>query len=49
MDAINNKCIIEASLRQAEQKLTKLNVALSKIDDNDFGFCIQRKQFLRVD
>ncbi|WP_420581732.1 TraR/DksA family transcriptional regulator [Reichenbachiella sp.] len=41
MDAINNKSINEASLRKAEEKLSKLKVALSKIDDKDFGICVR--------
>ncbi|PHR71021.1 MAG: TraR/DksA family transcriptional regulator [Lutibacter sp.] len=39
MDAINNKSVNEASLRQVEQKLSTLKIALSKIDENDFGIC----------
>ncbi len=39
MDAINNKTVNEAALRKAEQKLTNLKVALSNINDPDFGFC----------
>ena len=41
MDAINNKSINEASLRQSQNKLKKLKNALSKIDDKDFGICIR--------
>ena len=44
MDAINNKTINEASLRQAENKLKTLKIVLSKIDDNDFGICLKCKQ-----
>ena len=43
MDAINNKSIIEALLRESEQKLTKLKVALIKIEEQGFGICIQCK------
>ena len=39
MDAINNKSVAEASLRSTRQKLGKLNVALTKIDHEDFGNC----------
>ena len=39
MDAINNKSVMEAALRNKKQKLTKLRVALSKIDKDDFGIC----------
>ena len=43
MDAINNKSVNEAALRKAETKLNNLEVALSKVDDNDFGICIKCK------
>ena len=39
MDAINNKSINDVALQNAELKLNNLNVALSKIDDFDFGIC----------
>lgn len=39
MDAINNKSVNEASLRQSENKLMQLEAALSKIDQSDFGIC----------
>lgn len=41
MDAINNKSVVEAALRKSKEKLEKLNSALSKIDDDDFGLCIR--------
>ena len=43
MDAINNKSVNEAALRKAEQKLSNLKVALTKIDDSDFGICVRCK------
>ena len=39
MDAINNKSVAEAALRSSSQKLSKLRVALSKLDQPDFGIC----------
>ncbi|WP_299337829.1 TraR/DksA C4-type zinc finger protein [uncultured Psychroserpens sp.] len=48
MDAINNKSVNEASLRQAEQKLINLNRVLSKIDDDDFGICLKCKQSIPI-
>lgn len=48
MDAINNKTINEASLRQAEAKLNKLKIVLNKIDDPDFGLCLKCKQPIPV-
>lgn len=44
MDAINNKTINEASLRQAESKLSTLKIVLSNINDDDFGVCLKCKQ-----
>ena len=48
MDAINNKSVNEASLRQAEVKLGNLKRVLSKIDDDDFGICLKCKQPIPV-
>jgi len=39
MDAINNKSVVEASLRKAEEKLIGLNHVLDTLGDNDFGLC----------
>ena len=39
MDAINNKSITMAALRQAEEKLIKLNYVLSQIHKKGFGEC----------
>ena len=44
MDAINNKSISEAALRQAEEKLSKLKYVLTKIDEDDFGLCAKCKK-----
>lgn len=44
MDAINNKSITESALRQAEEKLIKLNQALDKVGSKDFGICVKCKQ-----
>ena len=41
MDAINNKSVVEAALRKAIVKLNNLNLALSKINDDDFGLCVR--------
>jgi len=40
MDAINNKSVNEAALRQSELKLKKLKDALGQINDADFGLCL---------
>lgn len=39
MDAINNKTINESALRKSEEKLRKLEYALTQVDDKDFGKC----------
>lgn len=44
MDAINNKSVAEAALRQAESKLKNLQIVLDSIDDNDFGTCMKCKK-----
>ena len=44
MDAINNKSVVEAALRKQNDKLYKLNLALSKINDEDFGICLSCKK-----
>lgn len=39
MDAINNKSINDLGLRKQENKLRKLEIALSKIELENFGVC----------
>ena len=39
MDAINNKSVAEAALREAEDKLNKLKYMLNQVGKEDFGFC----------
>lgn len=41
MDAINNKSVTEASLRQAQEKLKNLHRVLSRVGSQEFGICIQ--------
>jgi DnaK suppressor protein len=41
MDAINNKSVTEASLRQSEEKLRNLKRVLSKVGTKEFGICIK--------
>jgi len=43
MDAINNKSVTEASLRQAEHKLQCLERVLSMYGTPEFGRCIKCK------
>jgi DnaK suppressor protein len=44
MDAINNKSINDVALQKAELKLNNLKVALTNINDLDFGLCRTCKQ-----
>ena len=44
MDAINNRSVNQAALTNAETKLNNLKVALTKIDDADFGICFRCKK-----
>jgi len=39
MDAINNRSVNEAALRQSQQKRRNLETAMSKLDDDRFGLC----------
>ncbi|MFW6020319.1 MAG: TraR/DksA family transcriptional regulator, partial [Bacteroidales bacterium] len=39
MDAINNKSVNEAALRNAEDQLLKIKHTLNSVDDEDFGLC----------
>jgi len=41
MDAINNKSVSDAALRQAEEKLRKLEYVLQKLGTKDFGICVK--------
>jgi DnaK suppressor protein len=41
MDAINNKSVTEAALRQSEEKLLDLQRVLSRINEKDFGLCLK--------
>jgi len=43
MDAINNKSVNEAALRQAEVKMNKLQLALKKLETSNFGICTNCK------
>ena len=43
MDAINNKSVVEAALREAEEKLVKLLDIQKKITQKDFGSCSKCK------
>lgn len=44
MDAINNKSVVEASLRNRKKKLSRLQLSLSKVYKPGFGLCISCKR-----
>ena len=44
MDAINNKSVVEAALREAKNKIQQLKVMQTKITDADFGSCVKCKK-----
>ena len=48
MDAINNKSVNEASLRQAEIKLGNLKRVLDRFGTEDFGICLKCKKSIPV-
>jgi len=41
MDAINNKSVTEAALRQAKEKLKKLKFAQTLVDKPGYGQCVK--------
>jgi len=43
MDAINNKSVVEAALRQAREKLKKLEFVITRLGKEDFGICAKCK------
>ena len=44
MDAINNKSVVEANLRQAENKLRNLKRVFSQLGSKEYGICLKCKQ-----
>ena len=44
MDAINNKSVVEAALRELTKKMQQLKVMQNKINDTDFGICNKCKK-----
>ena len=44
MDAINNKSIVEAALREAVHKFNQLKIIEKKIEESDFGICLNCKK-----
>ena len=48
MDAINNKSVMEAALRKAEDKLNKLKLVEDSLDDENFGLCLRCKSKIPI-
>ena len=48
MDAINNKSVLEAALRKAENKLKNLKTVQKEIRNVDFGVCIRCKKDIPI-
>tara|TARA_B100000900_G_C20536716_1_gene698713 strand:+ start:781 stop:1116 length:336 start_codon:yes stop_codon:yes gene_type:complete len=48
MDAINNKSVNDAALRNAINKLALLESALQRINHEDFGLCIRCKNEIPI-
>ena len=44
MDAINNKSVVEAALREAKKKMQQLRMMGKKINAIDFGICLGCQQ-----
>ena len=40
MEALNDRAVSEASLNAARTKLSRLETALGKVDQPDFGLCV---------
>ena len=47
MDAINNKSVAEAALRTQRRKLKNLNIALTRVYDEEFGKCAKCKRAIQ--
>ena len=48
MDAINNKSVVEAALRESKKKLSDLKFIEGLIHKDDFGICISCKQSIPI-
>ncbi len=48
MDAINNRSVLEAALRKAEEKLKNLRNVEAKMEEPDFGICVKCKNEIPI-
>ena len=44
MDAINNKSVVEAALREAKNKMQQLQIMQKRITEPDFDVCVKCKK-----
>lgn len=49
MDAINNKSIYDASMRNTRQRLEQLKQVFKLTDDADFGICTKCRQSIPIE
>jgi len=47
MDAINNKGVSDAALRNAKRQLNSLQLALTKVESSNFGNCSNCKKIIQ--
>ena len=48
MDAINNKSVVEAALRESEKKFDDLKYVESQINEEYFGLCVKCKTSIPI-
>lgn len=48
MDAINAKSISESMLQSAKQRLLRLEAALNRIDNEEFGLCVECEEPIAI-
>ena len=41
LEAMNEKSVNEVALRSARERVTRIGVALKRVDDGDFGLCAE--------
>ena len=46
MDAINNKSVVEAVLRETKNKMAQLQIMKNKMNDANFGICAKCTQII---
>ncbi len=49
MDAINNKSVFDASLRNTNERMEKLKLILKYVHEPDFGICTKCRQSISLE